>query len=111
MAALAVVQARGVHTADGAVSVAAWLRQRFGTAGAAAREQVRVASRLRSMPATTVALEAAEVGYGKVRLLAGARTERTAEAFDRDEGVLVDAARRLGCDDLAVVVAHWKAVG
>lgn len=109
MAVLAELDARQLHAADGATSAAAWLRQRFGTAGATGREQVRVARRLRSMPATATAFAAGELSYAKVRSLAGARTERTAEAFDRDEGLLVDLARRFGCDDLQRIVAHWKA--
>ncbi|MBW3601539.1 MAG: HNH endonuclease, partial [Actinobacteria bacterium] len=49
-----------------------------------------------------------EVGYGHVRLLAGAGAEERREAFARDEEVLVDAARQLDPGRLRAVVAHWR---
>lgn len=64
---------------------------------------------LRSMPVVESAVAAGDLSYGKVRLLALAPDDRTAESFERDETLLVDAARRFGTDDLARVVSHWKA--
>jgi hypothetical protein len=101
---------RQVWAVDGALSGAAWLRNHHGVASRPMRERLRVAGRLRSMPLTAAAFEAGELAYEKVRLLANARTDVTAEVFDRDESTLVDSGRVLDTDQFAHVVRYWRAM-
>jgi hypothetical protein len=102
--------ARQVWAADGALSGAAWLRNRHGVASRPMRERLRVARRLRLMPLTAAAFEAGALAYEKVRLLANARTDATAEVFDRDEHVLVDSGITLDTDQFSHVMRYWRAM-
>ena len=52
LATAAAWDARGVWASDGALSGAAWLRARTGMAGSTAREKLRLARQLQSMPLT-----------------------------------------------------------
>lgn len=106
---LAHFDARQTYAGDGAATAGAWLRNATGAAGSSAREKVRVSVRLRAMPGTAEAFADGSVCYPKVRLLAAARTNRTEAAFARDEAMLVEAAKRFGVEDLAKVLAYWKA--
>jgi hypothetical protein len=98
--------AAGEWTLDGSATPAACLARRTRVSGRVARERVRVARRLRSMPCTTAAVE--ELGWPKVRLLAAANDERTASAFAVAEAQLVQHALRLSVDQLSVLLAHWR---
>jgi hypothetical protein len=101
--------ARKVWAADGALSGAAWLRNRLGCSTSWAWARLRVARRLRHMPLTTAAFESGELSLEKVRLLTGIRTDATAAAFDQFEATLVDCARRFDTGELAKITGHWKA--
>jgi len=100
--------ARQAWAADGAVTGAAWLRSWAGLADSTARERVRVARKLRSMPLAAEALRGGEVSYGKVRALAEAFSEQTAEAFVRDEIQLVAWARQFSTDQFKRLVSRWR---
>jgi hypothetical protein len=99
---------RQAWAVDGALSGATWMRNRLGTTTSTAREQLRVARRLRLMPVAAAAFKAGELSYEKVRRLTDCRTDATAEVFDRDERMLVDFGRRFDGDEFAKVVRHWK---
>jgi Domain of unknown function (DUF222) len=60
---------RGQWAEEGPESCAAWVAWRCGLTGRAARERVRVARRLRELPATRAAFAAGELSYAKVRAL------------------------------------------
>ncbi len=60
---------RGGTLSHGMKSTAHWLNARFGIALGAAREKVRVATALESLPETSAALGAGSISYSKVRAL------------------------------------------
>jgi len=111
-ARLAVVgewEARTSWALDGAATGAAWLAARGRLSRAAAHSIVRAARHLRTMPVTADALSAGHLAPAKARILAGAINERTAEAFARDEAVLVAQARTLTVDQTATMMRFWSA--
>src|SRR5690606_34113035 len=71
---------------SGLRSCAAWLSYRVGLSPAAAREKVRVARALESLPAIAAALEQGVVSYSKVRAL-------TRVATTENESLLLGLAR------------------
>jgi hypothetical protein len=71
--------------AQGAVSCAHWLSWRIGLDPATAREKVRVARALGSLPAIDAALKSGKLSYAKVRALTRVATPET-------EAKLLDAA-------------------
>lgn len=91
---------------DGSVTAAARLARETSISSREARERVRVSGLLASMPHTAAAF--GELGWPKVKLLAGALNERTADAFTRHEHELVRHALDLRVDHLAVLLGHWK---
>lgn len=92
---------------DGSATPAGRLARETGVSGREARERVKVAGLLvTTMPLTRAACE--ELGWPKVRLLANAVDARTAEAFTVHEEILVEDARRLSVDQLAILLAHWR---
>jgi hypothetical protein len=110
MGALAEADSRQVGAVDGAPNTPSWLSA-YGRVGrGAAAGLVRDARRLRDMPATAQALAEGLIGPAKVRLLAGAINERTAEAFAADEAVLVEEAAKLTVDKTAKLVRYWQRV-
>jgi Domain of unknown function (DUF222) len=104
---LAELERRGVHARDGHLSVAAWLASCHRVGFGSAREQARLARSLEAMPRTRQALEAGALSLPQARVLAGAR-EVDPETFERDEGVLLEAASRHSVFELARVVAFWR---
>ena len=63
-------EARGWHD-QGAMSCAHWLSWRLGWDPATAREKVRVARALGTLPSIDEALRSARLSYAKVRALTG----------------------------------------
>src|SRR4051794_20941915 len=61
--------AREGWAADGCVSCAQWIAWKCGLGGEAARERVRIARRLRELPATRAAFSRSELTYSKVRAI------------------------------------------
>ena len=104
---LADLERRGVFSRDGHLSVAAWLAQRFRVARGAAVGAAKTARALEGMPATRGAIEAGDVSLSAARALVAAR-DADPEAFARDEGVLVDAARVHPVADLQRVTTVWR---
>jgi hypothetical protein len=93
--------------ADRAKSGAAWLTARCRIPAASARRRVYLARALRDLPHTERAWSDGAIDSAHVALLAGARTERTAVVFDRDEGWLVDQARTMRFSHFTQTLAYW----
>jgi len=73
--------ARGVWDHEGAKSGAAWIAHRTRCPRGVADGEVRLARRLRSMPATKAALEAGEISADHARRLARANRPGLEDAF------------------------------
>jgi hypothetical protein len=99
--------ARDAHAADGAHSMAAWLAWQTRLPGHECTRRVRLGRALRSQPRTAAAWSAGEIATAHVSLLAGARTERTAAAFERDEAMLVGYARTLSFKRFQAALRYW----
>ncbi|HUF58553.1 MAG TPA: DUF222 domain-containing protein [Actinomycetota bacterium] len=104
---LAEIDKRRLFERDGDLSVASWLARRFKVGWGAAREQARLARSLEEMPGTREALEAGDISFSGVKVLATTR-EVDPEAFARSEEQLVEAARIHPVNDLSRVAAYWR---
>lgn len=98
----------GAWATDGSVGAAPRLARDAGLDRRSARERVAVASKLTGMPYTSAAVVA--LGWPKVRLLARANDDRTADAFVAAEARLVAKALELTVDQLAVLLLHWRRI-
>jgi len=101
------LEARDAHRADLATSMANWLSARTGQARKTTGSRLHLASALRSMPSTSEAVRAGDITHSHARVLARALNPRTAEAFARDEAMLVGTARKLTADQLVQVIEFW----
>lgn len=104
---LAEIERRGLHERDGFLSAAAWLVSRFKVAWGVAREHVRIARALDHVPQTRRALEEGEVSMSAIRVLVAVR-DASADAFERCEPQLVEAARIHSVSDVHRVAAFWR---
>lgn len=86
---------------QGALSCAHWLSWRIGLDLGAAREHVRVARALRSLPLIDDALRRGQVGYSKVRAL-------TRVATPESEGALLDMARSSTASQLERICRGYR---
>src|SRR5258705_8755247 len=84
-------------------SCAEWLTWRVGLAPGSARELVRVARALGSLPAVTAALERGQVSYAKVRALTRVATPET-------EARLLAVARAGTAAHVERIVRGWRLV-
>lgn len=82
-----------VWRGDGAVTAASWLAQRLRLPLAVARQRLRHARALRSLPAVEAAWRSGDLDRSHVTTLLGVRTARTAEAFDAGHEELLEVAR------------------
>ncbi|MGH2525601.1 MAG: DUF222 domain-containing protein [Actinomycetota bacterium] len=101
------VERRGVHTADGQLSAAAWLAHRHGMSQGVAAVQVQVARALVEMPRVAHALAEGEISGSAVEALVRAR-DAAPEAFTQEEEALVDSAKSLSHRDLRVALDRWR---
>jgi len=114
-AKLAAVEVRLVAQADGErpwaedgyLTTAAWLAASDNTALGDARADVRLARRLRSMPATAAALAAGDISLAHARRLATLNAPDTAAAFAEAEEFLVGQARSMRWDDFTKALGYW----
>ncbi|MDD9368557.1 MAG: DUF222 domain-containing protein [Acidimicrobiales bacterium] len=114
-ARLAAAQARltdGVDTArpwaeGGYRSTANWLATSDHTSMETARAEVRLARRLRTMPATRRALEAGDITAAHAHKLAALNGPQTAAPFAEAEEFLVGQARTMRWVDFVKACAHW----
>src|SRR5213593_434573 len=87
----------------GFCSCAAWLSWRVGLAPGAARERVRVARALGTLPLLAQALARAELSYAKVRALTRVATPET-------EGRLLGVGRGGTAAQVERIVRGWRSV-
>ena len=103
----AAFDASGAWEPDGARSTAAWLANTTTLPAPTARRRVRLGRQLRHMASVEAAWLAGDIGEAQVGLLVRARTPATAEAFARDEQMLVGEATRLRFGSFARAMAYW----
>jgi hypothetical protein len=114
-ARLASVEARLVDAVDrgrpwadaGYRTTANWLATSDNTSLDDARADVRLARRLRSMPATAAALAAGDITVAHAHRLASLNGPLTAAAFAPAEGFLVGQARTMRWADFTTACAYW----
>ena len=94
-------------TLDGARTPAAWLGWAHRIPASTAKGRIALGRALRAMPAVEAAWLAGDIDVHHVRTLARARTEIAAEAFSRDESLLVDLAATMRHDKFTRAVAYW----
>jgi hypothetical protein len=88
---------------QGAVSCAHWLSWRIGLAPGAAREKVRVARALCSLPAISKHFEQGKLSYSKVRAM-------TRVATSENEALLIDIASNATASDLDRICRRFRDV-
>ncbi len=101
------LEARRAHEPDAARSMADWLSARTGERRATTGSRLHLARKLRSMPATSEALDAAQITGSHAQVLSRALNSRTVDAFARDEELLVGLARKLTADQLVQAIEFW----
>jgi hypothetical protein len=114
-AKLAAIEARLVARVDGErpwaeagyLTAASWLAASDHTSLDEARGDVRLARRLRSMPATARALAAGDITLGHARRLATLCAPDTAAAFAAAEEFLVGQARSMRWADFTKAAGYW----
>ena len=102
--------AQGCWRASGAKTGAAWLAWQQRIPIEVARQRLRHAKALRTMPTVEAAWAAGEIDRAHVVTLLGARTARTAEAFDSGHEALLDLARTSGFKDFKRACDHFAMV-
>ena len=108
-AALGAFDARGEWELDGATSAVAWLRDRAGMTGAAAKAMVRTAQRLRSLPVTREAWVEGTLSGGQVQAVVANVDDRRAPLFAEHEPAVVPALVGLSVADTASAMRLWRA--
>ena len=92
---------------DGHLSAASWLAASDNTSLDEARADVRLARRLRSMPATAAALAAGDITVAHARRLATLCAPDTAATFAEAEEFLVGQARSMRWADFTKAAGYW----
>jgi Domain of unknown function (DUF222)/HNH endonuclease len=105
--ATAAFDATGEWRASGARSAAAWISVRCRLPLPTCRRRVHLGRAVRHMPTVEAAWLAGDVSGAHVGVLAEARTPATAEAFTRDEALLVGHASSLRFRPFQRLVAYW----
>jgi hypothetical protein len=93
--------------AAGARSATAWLTVRTRVPRPTCRRRVQLGRSLRALPVTEAAWLAGDVSAAQVAVLAAARTPATADAFTRDEELLVEYGSTLPFRSFQRAVAYW----
>jgi len=109
LAVLGEWESRASWALDGAPTGASWLAARGRVSRAVASGMVRTARHLRTMPTAAEELRHGRLAPAKARVLASAINERTAEAFARDEALLVGQAASLTVDQTSTMMRFWTA--
>ena len=102
--------AQGCWRPSGAKTGAAWLAWKERVPIQVARQRLRHARALRSLPAIERAWTAGDIDRAHVTTLLGARTVRTAEAFDADHDRLLDLACTQGFQGFKSACDRWTLV-
>ena len=105
---LAEWDARRVWAADGPRSARAHLAHHANVSRAQAGVEVGRCRRLRHAPLVAEAFRRGEIGADRADLLGRVNGPELRSLFQRDEAILVEAARSLPWDDFETVVRRWK---
>lgn len=106
--AVAAFDAAQGWAADGAKSPSSWLATRCRIPRREAGRRVGLGRALRQLPACHRAWSDGDITAAHVDVLAGLRRGGCGDAFDRDEALLVDHARRLRFDHFARSAVYWR---
>jgi hypothetical protein len=107
-ALIAEMDARRSYAVVGAQTAAAWITHRCRVPRGKAHHDVVLARSLRRLPATAAALGSGDITEAHVTALVRHHTNnRTGEALERDEHVLVAEAERLPFRLFSTVLAYW----
>ena len=109
LAGLNDVVVSGEAEAAAGVSTTDWLASKTRCTRPEARGRINVAKRLAATALIRDELADGELSLSQVEVLVRARTKRIAEYFDTHETFLVDMAKDLSVDQLAVLVSQWHA--
>jgi hypothetical protein len=101
--------ARADWALDGALSPRSWLTHRAPISGVSASRLVGMARLAREHEATGEALRSGDVSCAHVEVLAPMVRHREPE-YERNEAVLVDAAKSMRADAFGVVARHWRGI-
>ncbi len=105
---VACFEARRGWMEDGYRSASAWLADRGAMAPRRARAEVRLARRLRDLPAVAAGLGDGSLGLDAAQAITRLHRPPLARALLRDEPTLVDQARRLELVELERVLRYWE---
>jgi hypothetical protein len=106
--AVAAFDASRAWEADGARSATAWLATRARLPESTCRRRLQRGRALRHAPGTQAAWRAGAITHAHVDALVAARTDATADAFDRDETMLVGLAGDLSWREFHRAVTYWR---
>jgi hypothetical protein len=98
--------ASGEFAFEGASSVASWVRRETGRSEREARDDVRLARRLRQLPVLSAALIAGDLPVQAAELVARVALELPESLIAETEPALVDAARLMSFEDLRRYLAE-----
>lgn len=101
------LESRRAHVRDGARNMATWLTQRTGQRRDITGSRCALAKKLRSMPATDVAVGDGRITGSHAQVLGRCLNERTADVFAEQEHELVGVAETMSADDLSDFVEAW----
>jgi hypothetical protein len=108
--AVAAFDAGGEWAADGAKGTTPWLSTRCHLPQSVARAQLRRGRALPSLPLSAAAFSSGEIGVAQIDALAQAAAgpgRGTAEAFARDEALLVGHAKGMKFAPFRSILAYW----
>lgn len=103
------LQVRAIPAADATVDASAWLVRHTSMSRRAARAVTSLGAAMASSAVVGPSVLAGQISPEAARLVLGARNSRTAEAWDRDESLLVHYAVIHNPDELRAVMRHWSA--
>src|SRR5207302_769365 len=98
----------GEYKADGALSLAAWLRWKCKLSGGAAMERVEVARQLEKLPQIQAAFAKGDVGFQHVAVLARTAEHVGATAVRKAEGTLLQAAQTMDPGQFTTVAKNFE---
>lgn len=99
---------RGVGSADGSPSTAAWLRRRTGMREGEARAAIEAGEVCDILPATAAAWRAGEISGGAARTILGARVKGHDAKLRAVEPALLNLARDGAIRELQRTCAHFR---
>jgi hypothetical protein len=105
---VAAADARRTFAPSGHLNTPSWLADRNNTPVGDAHADVRLARRLRTMPATRASLAAGTITARHAHTLAGLNAPATAGAFAQAEEFLVGQARTMRWADFTRAMAYWR---